>query len=121
MLYGNNIKIRILKSRLLYILVCVLSGVTAIPLLAILGEVLIKGWKQLGWSFITEATPNAYKAMMAASAGEAIPGGNCKRNYRNLPDASVGCCSRYPGRNSVWYLSVRIQKKLVCRVCQLPD
>ena len=26
MLYGNNIKIRILKSRLLYILVCVLSG-----------------------------------------------------------------------------------------------
>ena len=46
MLYGNNIKIRILKSRLLYILVCVLSGVTAIPLLAILGEVLIKGWKQ---------------------------------------------------------------------------
>ncbi len=50
MLYGNNIKIRILKSRLLYILVCVLSGVTAIPLLAILGEVLIKGWKQLGWS-----------------------------------------------------------------------
>ena len=75
MLYGNNIKIRILKSRLLYILVCVLSGVTAIPLLAILGEVLIKGWKQLGWSFLTEATPNAYKAMMAASAGEAIPGG----------------------------------------------
>lgn len=75
MLYGNNIKIRILKSRLLYILVCVLSGVTAIPLLAILGEVLIKGWRQLGWSFLTEATPNAYKAMMAASAGEAIPGG----------------------------------------------
>lgn len=60
---------------MLYILVCVLSGVTAIPLLAILGEVLIKGWKQLGWSFLTEATPNAYKAMMAASAGEAIPGG----------------------------------------------
>ena len=45
MLYGNNIKIRILKSRLLYILVCVLSGVTAIPLLAILGEVLIKSKK----------------------------------------------------------------------------
>lgn len=108
MLYGNNIKIRILKSRLLYILVCVLSGVTAIPLLAILGEVLIKGWKQLGWSFLTEATPNAYKAMMTASAGEAIPGGNCKRNYRNLSDASVGCCSRYPGRNFMWYLSVRI-------------
>ena len=43
MLYGNNIKLRILNSRMLYILVCVLSGVTAIPLLAILGEVLVKG------------------------------------------------------------------------------
>lgn len=34
-----------------------------------------KGWKQLGWSFITEATPNAYKAMQAVSAGQDIPGG----------------------------------------------
>ena len=75
MLHDSNIRIRILKSRLLYIAVCVLAGLTAIPLLAILGEVLIKGWQQLGWSFLTEATPNAYKAMMAASAGEEIPGG----------------------------------------------
>ena len=69
MVRDNNIRIRIFKNRLLYVLVCVLSGLTAIPLLAILGEVLIKGWKQLGWSFITEATPNAYKAMQAVSAG----------------------------------------------------
>ena len=69
MVRDNNIRIRIFKNRLLYVLVCVLSGLTAIPLLAILGEVLIKGWKQLGWSFITEATPNAYKAM------QDIPGG----------------------------------------------
>ena len=64
----DKVKFRIFKSRLLFILVCVLSGVTAIPLLAILGEVLIKGWNQLGWSFLTEATPNAYKAMLAAQA-----------------------------------------------------
>ena len=51
------------------------NGLTAIPLLAILGEVFIKGWEQLGWSFITEATPNAYKAMQAMEAGETIPGG----------------------------------------------
>ena len=75
MVRDNNIRIRIFKNRLLYVLVCVLSGLTAIPLLAILGEVLIKGWKQLGWSFITEATPNAYKAMQAVSAGQDIPGG----------------------------------------------
>ena len=29
----------------------------------------------MGWSFITEATPNAYKAMQAVSAGQDIPGG----------------------------------------------
>ena len=75
MVRDNNIRIRIFKNRLLYVLVCVLSGLTAIPLLAILGEVLIKGRKQLGWSFITEATPNAYKAMQAVSAGQDIPGG----------------------------------------------
>lgn len=71
----KNIQVRILKNRLLYIGVCLLSALTAIPLLAILGEVLIKGWNQLGWSFFTEATPNAYKAMMAAAAGESVPGG----------------------------------------------
>ena len=75
MIQVNNIRLRIFRSRLLYVTVCVFSGLTAIPLLAILGEVLIKGWKQLGWAFFTEATPNAYKAMMAASAGEPIPGG----------------------------------------------
>ena len=48
MLYGNNIKIRILKSRLLYILVCVLSGVTAIPLLAILGRSIDQGLETIG-------------------------------------------------------------------------
>ena len=56
MIQLNNVRIRIAKSRLLYITVCVFSGLTAIPLLAILGEVLIKGWRQLGWAFFTEAT-----------------------------------------------------------------
>lgn len=71
----NKLKIRKLNNSLLFWTVCILSGLTAIPLLAILGEVFIKGWEQLGWSFITEATPNAYKAMQAIEAGETIPGG----------------------------------------------
>lgn len=75
MVQDSKLKFRILKNNLLYWVVCILSGLTAIPLLAILGEVLIKGWEQLGWSFLTEATPNAYKAMMAMQAGEPIPGG----------------------------------------------
>ena len=72
---GNKLQIRKFKNGLLFWTVCILSGLTAIPLLAILGEVFIKGWEQLGWSFITEATPNAYKAMQAMEAGETIPGG----------------------------------------------
>lgn len=71
----SNVKARIFKNNLLYVAVCVMSALTAIPLLAILGEVLVKGWQQLGWSFLTEATPNAFKAMMAAQNGEPIPGG----------------------------------------------
>lgn len=71
----SNVKARIFKNNLLYVAVCVMSALTAIPLLAILGEVLVKGWQQLGWSFLTEATPNAFKAMMAAQKGEPIPGG----------------------------------------------
>lgn len=70
-----HIRSRIFKNNLLYVTVCVLATLTAIPLLAILGEVLVKGWQQLGWSFITEATPNAFKAMMAARSGQPIPGG----------------------------------------------
>lgn len=71
----SNVKARIFKNNLLYAGVCVMSALTAIPLLAILGEVLVKGWQQLGWSFLTEATPNAFKAMMAVQKGDPIPGG----------------------------------------------
>ena len=55
--------------------VCILAALTAVPLLAILGEVLLRGYDQLSWSFFTEPTPTAYKAMKAIEAGEPIPGG----------------------------------------------
>ena len=54
MVQDKNLQVRIFKNRLLYIVVCVFSALTAIPLLAILGEVLIKGWKQLTWTFLTD-------------------------------------------------------------------
>lgn len=56
-------------------LVCIFAGLTAIPLLAILGEVLMRGCGQLSWSFFTEPTPTAFKAMQAVAADEPIPGG----------------------------------------------
>ncbi len=56
-------------------IICILAGITAIPLFAILGEVVLRGYNQLSWSFLTEPTPTAYKAMKAIEAGEPIPGG----------------------------------------------
>lgn len=70
-----NLQKRIFKNKLLFIVVCVFSGLTAIPLFAILGEVLIKGWRQLNWTFLTEATPTAYGAMLAMANGDPVPGG----------------------------------------------
>ena len=57
MVQDSKLRFRIFKNNLLYWVVCILSGLTAIPLLAILGEVLIKGWEQLGWSFLTRGNP----------------------------------------------------------------
>ena len=71
----QNIKARLFKNSLLYWAVCLLSGLTAIPLLAILGEVLIKGWRQLGLAFLTETPPDAYSAMTAAAESGLLPGG----------------------------------------------
>lgn len=66
---------RLFIDRLMKGVVCVLAALTAVPLIAIIGEVLWKGYDQLSWSFFTEPTPTTYKAMMATAAGEPIPGG----------------------------------------------
>lgn len=68
-------KKRILTSHIVHYGVCVLAALTSVPLIAILGEVLIKGYKQFSWAFLTQPTPTAYKAMMVLAQGEDIPGG----------------------------------------------
>lgn len=66
---------RLLQDKLMLGCIVLFAGLTAVPLFAILGEVLFRGYDQLTWSFFTEATPTAYKAMKAMQAGEPIPGG----------------------------------------------
>lgn len=66
---------RLFKDKLMLIVVSLFSLLTSVPLLAILGEVFIKGYKQFTWTFFTQPTPTAYKAMKAIAAGEPIPGG----------------------------------------------
>ncbi len=72
---GMKMKSRLLRDRMCFILVCTFAALTAVPLLAILGEVFVRGCTQFNWDFITEPTPTALKAMMAMRAGDAIPGG----------------------------------------------
>ncbi|MDD6686738.1 phosphate ABC transporter permease PstA [Sodaliphilus pleomorphus] len=84
MKFEKNLKIRVAQSRLVFVTVCVLSAVTAIPLVAILGEVLLKGWHQLDWTFLTQSTPDPVKAMMATDAGQPVPGG--------IANGIVGTC-----------------------------
>ncbi len=73
----NNLrtKNRLVKDKLMLWSVCILAALTAVPLIAILGEVLLRGYDQFSWSFFTEPTPTAYKAMKAIKAGQPIPGG----------------------------------------------
>ena len=72
---NNKLGRRILADRVLLWVVCILAGMTAIPLFAILFEVLYNGYDQFSWAFFTEPTPTAYKALQAVSAGQPIPGG----------------------------------------------
>ena len=68
-------KTRLVKDKTMLWAVCFFAALTAVPLFAILGEVLLRGYDQLSWAFFTEPTPTAYKAMKAIEAGEPIPGG----------------------------------------------
>ena len=71
----TNTQHRLAKDRLMLWGVCLFATLTAVPLFAILGEVLLRGYDKLSWSFFTEPTPTAYKAMKAIEAGQSIPGG----------------------------------------------
>lgn len=72
---NTRVNKRLVKDKLTKCVVCLFAALTAVPLLAIIGEVFIRGYRQLTWSFFTEPTPTAYRAMQAISAGEPIPGG----------------------------------------------
>ena len=68
-------KARIVKDRLFFWAVCVLSALTAVPLVVIIWEVVKKGYKQINLSFFTETAPSTLDAMLAKTTGELIPGG----------------------------------------------
>ena len=52
-----KLKHRLATDKVMLWSVCILAALTAVPLVAILGEVLFRGYDQLSWSFFTEPTP----------------------------------------------------------------
>jgi phosphate transport system permease protein len=51
------------------------SVITVIPIFLIVGNLAVKGYRQINLAFFTEPSPDTFQAMMAASSGEVIPGG----------------------------------------------
>lgn len=72
---NTRIKSRLAKDKLLLWTIYLFAALTVLPLLAILGEVILRGYDQISWEFLTQPTPTAYKAMKAMEAGKSIPGG----------------------------------------------
>lgn len=66
---------RKLKDKAFFWTVCLLSSMTAVPLVVIMWELIKKGYKQINLSFFTETAPSTLDAMLAKSSGEIIPGG----------------------------------------------
>lgn len=71
----DKILYRTLKDKLFFGFVCLFSSLTAIPLIAIIWEVVKKGYKQINLAFFTETAPSSLDAMLANSSGSTIPGG----------------------------------------------
>ena len=66
---------RLLKDKLIYGLVILLSFVTISPIILIISKLVVKGYKQLSLDFLIKNTPDTYEAMTAVANNELIPGG----------------------------------------------
>lgn len=67
--------IRFIKDKVFTAFIILFSIITISPIILIISKLIIKGYKQINWSFFTETTPNTYQALLANEAGQIIPGG----------------------------------------------
>jgi len=72
---SDNIKSRNSRNKRFRWLVIAGSVITIIPIFLIVGNLAIKGFRQINLSFFTENAPDTFQAMTAAANGEVIPGG----------------------------------------------
>ncbi len=71
----DNSAYRRLKDKVFFGIVIGVSVITISPIILIIGKLILKGFKQINFSFFTEVTPSTYDAMVAVSNNETIPGG----------------------------------------------
>lgn len=70
-----NIKSRVRKNKIFRGFVIAMSVITIIPVIFIVGQILVKGARQINFSFFTESAPDSLQAMAAIAGNETIPGG----------------------------------------------
>lgn len=71
----DNNRHRLLKNKMFLIGVVIVSIITILPIVLIIGKVFWEGIGQINFSFFTEVTPSTYEAMTAVANNETIPGG----------------------------------------------
>lgn len=62
-------------SKGVFFAVILFSLFTAVPLLSILIDLILKGWRQFNLGLFTQVVPTSMEAMFARQTGEIIPGG----------------------------------------------
>ncbi|HCI55612.1 MAG TPA: phosphate ABC transporter permease PstA [Bacteroidales bacterium] len=71
----DNIKRRKRSNDRFRYLIIAGAILTIIPIFLIVGNLAVKGYRQINFAFFTESAPDTLQAMIASSAGEVIPGG----------------------------------------------
>jgi phosphate transport system permease protein len=71
----DNIKSRNRTNGRFRYLIIAGAIVTIIPIFLIVGNLAVKGFRQINVAFFTETAPDTFQAMMATASGEVIPGG----------------------------------------------
>jgi phosphate transport system permease protein len=66
---------RAIKDKIFFGSVCFFSALTVVPLIAIIMELVKRGYRQINWDFFTKTAPSTLDAMLAKSSGQIIPGG----------------------------------------------
>ena len=75
MVQQTSIGFRDKKNKAFFTFVCLMSGITMLPLFFIIWELLKKGYKQLNYSFFTEVAPTSMDALLAKMSNSVVPGG----------------------------------------------